>query len=214
MKKAELFWADAQQPPVVAPAGTTVFCHDAFYFLPDKSSAAQAFMQLASHDGQVLIGHAHNAAVDHGVAGSPLTPLAYADLFPNAMLYDDAELAMATLNRLPPPARSADSLAQVEAISLAWNEGNTSPGPWWDDLLIPPAGVPLRPNPLLHEREGRLEPDWPSPRFAEEYRGATYLHAQPLSPELARLATAGTGLHPDIDALARRRVLLDLPARW
>ena len=82
-------------------------------------------------------------------------------------------------------------------------------------LALPPVGTPLRVNPLLEG--GRTTPAWPSPRYAEEYGPRSgYLHLdRPLDDEVvARAATAGVGVDPVVDDLARRRVLVDLPARW
>ncbi|HEU4622220.1 MAG TPA: class I SAM-dependent methyltransferase [Burkholderiaceae bacterium] len=210
----ELVCGDAARPPVTTPSGTTVFCHDAFYFLPDKRLAAESFMRLAGDRGKVLIGHAHNVVVDHGVAGTPLRPNEYAALFPNSSLYDDAEFAKGALHQTPATRYLPSALMNAEAISIAWSAHGPLRDAWWDDVLIPVPGIALQPNPLLRERNGQLEPEWPSPRFALEYRTATYLRTPALPPRLKALAREGSRRHPEIDALARRRVLVDLPPQW
>ena len=86
---------------------------------------------------------------------------------------------------------------------------------WWPEILQPPAATPLRLNPLLGMRNGCADPQWPSPRFAAEYAPqAGYLGGPMPSPQL--IARAAHGMHDDVEiaALARRRVLVDVPERW
>ena len=89
--RGELVCGDAARPPVRVAGPAVAFCHDAFYFLPDKCAAAEALRNLAGDDGTVLVGHAHNGLVCHGVAGTPRPPAEYAALFPGAALFDDEE---------------------------------------------------------------------------------------------------------------------------
>lgn len=216
-----LVCGDAMHPPIAPTAGgdandITVFCHDAFYFLSDKPAAAAAFRRLAGARGRVLIGHAHNAAVDHGVAGTPLTPSGYAGHFPDGTLYDDADLGACALSGDAAPSRSPDALTAVEAISIVWSATSNHPGPRgiWGALLEPLADAKLVLNPLLREVAGRLEPEWPSERFASEYRSARYLSEPGMTVEEARRLLAERPTNPLRAALARRRVLVELPDRW
>ena len=78
--------------PFADGAFGTVFCHDAFYFLPNKGHVAAEMRRVAP---VVLVGHAHNGLVDNLSAGSPLTPEGYAGLFGAPLLYDDRELTAA-----------------------------------------------------------------------------------------------------------------------
>ena len=216
---ATLVCGDATRPPLrrSGDAPTTVFCHDAFYFLPDKVGAAAAWRDLAGPRGRVLVGHAHNAAVDHGVAGTPLAPDGYAALFPGAAMYDDAEIGRLAVRAQPARKRTAAALAGVEAVSMAWSAAAIAPAaPYWTELLDPAPGARLVLNPLLHDGDGGgLRPHWPSERFAAEYRDVPHLVDPPVHAADAERALAG-----GVDdlaaraALARRRVLLDLPERW
>ena len=215
---------DVSAAPVPLPDGTgqTVLCHDALYFLPDKRHVLAEMKRLAGPGGTVLVGHAHNSAADHGdVAGTPLTPREYANLFadagmPGPDLYDDADLAAACLTGARPRAKSADELRDAEAVAAVWPGGG---GHWDDALTLPAPGTPLRPNPLLVEADGVLRPDWPMPRFAEEYRSATYLTHEVAADERPVIDAAKHGpvpmsADPVVERLARCRVLLDVPERW
>lgn len=215
-----LVCGDAADPPVDVDGGALAFCHDAFYFFPDKPAVAAAMDRVAGL-GPVVVGHAHNKLVDSGVAGTPLTPAGYAELFPGATLYDDAELADAARLVRPAPARTPAELAGAEAVSLIAREGGpiavpitAAPRRPVRDLAVPPAGVPLVLNPLLRDTGGTLEPDWPSERFAREYRAATYLTGEPVpAPEVLAAAARGER-SPEIDRLARNRILIDVPEGW
>jgi hypothetical protein len=70
---------------------------------------------------------------------------------------------------------------------------------------MPRPGTGLRRNPLYVD--GRVA--WPSPRYATEYGPLATYPAATDAPAEAR-----AGANAAIDALARRRVLVDLPERW
>ena len=187
--------------PFADRAFHTVFCHDAFYFLPEKPFVA-AEMQRVAH-GPVLVGHAHNAQVDNLSAGSPMDPAGYAALFGSPALYNDQELTAALVEARAPIPQSAQQLAGAPAISLA---DRASPArAVKGGVALPASGAALRRNPLYAGQ--RIQ--WPSERYATEYGPLATYPAQASGP---MTAVAGSG--PDIDALARRRVLLDLPASW
>ena len=222
---ADYVCCDASAAPVPLPdgAGRTIFCHDALYFLPDKRHVLKEMKRLAGPGGTVLVGHAHNSAADHGdVAGSPKTPAEYLALFeeagmPGPDLYDDADLAESCLSHAKPRAKSADELTGCEAIAAVWPGGGRH---WNPALTLPAAGTPLSVNPLLVEDGGRLQPDWPMPRFAEEYRTATYLthdiqpDERPALDAAKREPVPFDAADPVIERLARRRILLDVPEGW
>ena len=199
---ARLICFDAAAPwPFADDAFATVFCHDAFYFLPDKPHVAAEMRRVSN--GPVLVGHAHNALVDNLSAGSPLSPAEYAGLFGTPRLYDDRELTAALLDQRAPCPAEADGLAAAPAVSIAAWAGE--PRIVSGALAMPQPGRELRRNPLYHA--GAVV--WPSPRYEAEYGVlATY----PAEAEGPLHAVAGAD--PAIDALARRRVLVDLPERW
>lgn len=134
---------------------STAFCHDAFYFLPNKPQVARELQRVAH---TVLIGHTHNAAMDNYSSGAPLTVGEYASLFPGATVYDDLELTEALLENRAPLITGAGAAA----IALA----PASTG-WTGIFTDPPPGAPLRPNPLLVN--GQIL--YPSERYRAEYGG-------------------------------------------
>jgi len=205
-----LLCADAALGLPMGPGSSPAlaFCHDAFYFLPTKSRTAEALRGLAGGGGRVIVGHAHNRGFDHrGVAGEPLSACEYQQLFPGALLFDDAELARSYWAGSPAPPRGAADLAGVEALAVVW--GASGPPDASGPESLPGLGLPrstatTRLNPLLAESNGVLAPRWPSTRFEGEYAGESGY----LSGERAN------GPGADAGRLARRRVLLDLPERW
>ncbi len=198
---AELVCFDAAAPwPFSDDAADLLFCHDAFYFLPDKPAVAAEMQRVGT---RILIGHTHNALMDNLSAGEPLEPAAYAALFAAAELFDDRELTAALIAERAPRAAAGADLATVPAVALAVGSG--APGKAAGPLTIPPPGAKLRRNPLYVGGEIR----WPSERYATEYGPLVTYPARTDAPE-----TAIAGHSAEIDALAHRRVLLDLPERW
>ncbi len=165
-----------------------VMCHDAFYFLRDKSAAAAAMRALAGEGGTVVVGHAH-VADPHG---QPLTPEGYAEVLGTGLLYDDDELTRSLLEaRSPRPSPPAE-LRASEAVALVAGHPR-SPAPVDLGEPLPPLFVnPLYPGGVL---------TWPSERYAAEYGPrSSYLPERWPDPLPA-------------DA-ARRRLLVDLPEGW
>ncbi len=189
----------AQRWPLPNSWADLVFCHDAFYFLPDKPHVASEMSRVSA--GPVLVGHAHNALVDNLSAGQPLPPAGYAALFGQPLLYDDRELTASLIEARAPRAATAGALATAPAIALAVG---VVPGPVMGGVAMPEAGARLRRNPLY----AGAEISFPSERYATEYGP---LVTYPLAVEGPPEAIAGD---PAIEMLTRRRVLLDLPASW
>ena len=184
----------------------TVFCHDALYFLPEKAHVARECLRVAGPSGRILVGHAHNRLVDNLSAGDPLAPAEYAALFGAATLYDDRELTAALVESRAPVPASAEALAEAPAVALAAGYAAAeAPRPVVAGLAVPSSGTRLRRNPLYEA--GAIS--WPSERYEREYGPlATY----PMHADAPAEAVAGADMA--VDALARRRVLVDLPERW
>ena len=198
---AQLLCFDASAPwPFESNAVDLLFCHDAFYFLPDKPRVAAEMLRVAT---RILVGHMHNALVDNFSAGEAMEPAYYAALFPAPDLFDDRELTAALVERRTPRRATISDLAAAPAIALA--AGTGAPGPACGPLAMPELGRTLRRNPLY--AGGRVQ--WPSERYAHEYGPLATYPAETDAPELAV-----AGASDEIDQLARRRVLLDLPERW
>ncbi len=218
--QARLVCFDAAVPwPLAEDAFAEAFCHDAFYFLPDKPGIAARMRRAVGECGGIAIGHAHNALADNHSAGQPLTVDAYAALFPGARLFDDRELTRAFAEGRPPEAAGLATLATVPALSLVWHGGDPGRpdrrpgggaccrfGDEADDAR-------LRLNPLYRRDGGRDGGEaaivWPSPRYEQEYAAlATYPMTWDGPDEIAADRSAAT------QALIRRRVYVDLPPRW
>ena len=198
---ARLICFDAAQPwPLATDAADILFCHDAFYFLPNKPHVASEIRRVAS--GPILVGHAHNALVDNLSSGAPLAPGQYASLFEQPILYDDAVLTGALLGGIAPRAASPEHLAGVAAISLASRAPAAKPVV--AGLAMPAAGTALRRNPLY--KDGLIA--WPSPRYQTEYGP---LASYPDRADGPADAIAGD---PALERLVRRRILVDLPTQW
>jgi len=198
---ARLICFDAAEPwPFADGAFETVFCHDAFYFLPAKPHVATEMRRVGRC---VLVGHAHNALVDNLSSGQPMTPDGYAGLFEGAVLYDDRELTAALVEMRVPRAGWAADLA--EAPALSWAVGAGPARAVLNGMAMPSSGAALRRNPLY--RNGAVV--WPSARYEKEYAAlATY----PLASNVPEAAVMGTD--PGTDTLARCRALVDLPSAW
>ena len=198
----ELVCFDAAAPwPIAGRRYDLALCCDAFYFLEPKAAIAELLRDAAP---ALAIGHIHNAGNPGFSPGSPLDAGALAALFPDGVAYDDAELTAALVEARAPAPRDPADLTGVEAFSVAAGPAiPRAPRPVADGLALPPDGEALRRNPLYADGEVA----WPSQLYAAEYAArATYL---PVADAPER-ATAGIA----VEALARRRALVDLPERW
>ncbi len=192
---------DAASPlPWADDAFDLAFCHDALHYLPAKAAACGELARVAG--GRVVIGHAHNALVENLSPGDPLDPAGYRDLLgPDALLFDDDELAAAVLSGGRAEPRAPEALAAAEAVGVV--AGATRPAAAC--FRVPPPGAALRRNPLL-AADGEVA--FPSERYAAEYGPRSgYLRGHPDVP-----ATATMG--PEVEPLARHRALVDLPEAW
>lgn len=203
---AALVCFDAAHPwPLGDGAAELVACHDAFYFLPEKPFVAAEMRRIAGAAGAVLVSHAHNRLVENFSAGEPLEPEGYATLLAPAFLYDDAELTRALVAARVPAA--AEELAGAAAVALAATP--QAAGQVTGGVAMPSPGTRLVRNPLLQGENGSLRVTWPSARYEAEYApAATYRDVRDAPGE------AVMGESPEVASMARRRILLDLPARW
>lgn len=200
--EAELVCFDARSPwPVADRRFDLVLCKDAFYFLEPK---AEILARLRGLAGEVLVvGHIHNREAENLSAGSGVTAAEIAAMFPDATVYDDAELTRAARDGRAPRPRPPAELRDVEAFALV-EGGETPPRPADGPLCRVPSGALPRRNPLY---DGSGEIRWPSPRYRDEYAPRATYPARTELPET--VGAAGWTLDH-----ARRREVLDLPARW
>ena len=207
--QARLMCFDAAQDwPLPDASADLLFCHDAFYFLPEKPRVAAEMMRVAG-PGRILVGHAHNSAVENLSHGAPLLPREYAALFGTALLYDDGELTNALIDsRAPNPAKAVE-LQCCQAVALAAGGSVTdTPRPLTGGLAMPSGGHELRRNPLYTHVGDSVAVEFPSARYEAEYAAlATYRR----TTRAPAHAVAGDPAYNDA---IRRRELLDLPASW
>lgn len=191
------------------------FCHDAFYFLPEKSHVAAELKRATN--GAILIGHAHNAEAVNFSSGAAVSAEEYATMFDNAVLYDDAELTEAFVENRTPNAQTVEELKKSEAVAIVTNEQTAAQSLGFS---LPPLGQSLRVNPLLDAGNFELlnAPKYPSERYENEYAPLSkYLI---LSGEDVSFSVQETMFHGhwERDArtidLVRRRIFLDLPEDW
>lgn len=205
---ATLVCFDAAAPwPIADQRFDLIFCHDGFYFLEPKPAILATLRGLVGPEGRLALGHIHNAGAENLSAGRSVSADDMAALFPQAAIYDDAELTKALVEARGPQAQPLSALRTVEAFSVE-DRPKTPARSIEAGLAMPPPDAALRLNPLYADAGGGPAVVWPSPRYEAEYAPrATY--PTRLTPEgIAQLQGAGKQ-----DA-TRRRILVDLPERW
>ncbi len=191
------------------------FCHDAFYFLPEKRRVASELKRATN--GAILIGHAHNSEAENFSSGAAVSVAEYAAMFENPVLYDDAELTRALIENRKPNARNVEELKMTEAVALATNERNETSSV---NFNLPLPKQSLRINPLLDA--GNFEvfsaPKYPSERYEKEYAPLLdylILKDENVSPSVHKtMRNADWSRDEKLIDLARRRIFLDLPENW
>ncbi|MDP4021556.1 methyltransferase domain-containing protein [Methylobacterium sp. NEAU 140] len=213
-EKAQLVCFDAGSPhwPLPGAPVDLVVCHDAFYFLDDKPQTLDCLRQTAGDDGWLAISHIHNRDCPGFSAGRAVTADEVAELFPDALVYDDAELTRALIEARAPVPHEPGDLRACEAFSLVAGPGmRPAPRSVVDGLTLPKAGTALRLNPLYAPEGADYAIHWPSERYEAEYAArATY---PPRSPGPEHLTFPGEIDAPETGR-ARVREFVDLPERW
>ena len=214
--ETRLICFDAAAPwPVAEERFDLVFCHDAFYFLEPKAEILAALRALAGPGGRVAVGHVHNSASDNLSSGHAVSAPDIARLFPDATVYDDAELTRALVERRSPRSAPPAELDGVEAFSIEDASRGVSAADLSGGLTMPVADAALRLNPLFRPRDGGMAIEWPSPRYQSEYEPRTTLPQSLTRAESERLSAVVLRRDASgIDEAVRRRILVDLPERW
>ncbi|MDX7949736.1 methyltransferase domain-containing protein [Lichenihabitans sp. Uapishka_5] len=204
---ATLVCFDAAAPwPVADGRFDLVFCHDAFYFLEPKPAILAALRRLRSPTGRLALSHIHNSGADNLSAGRAVSVDDMGRFFPDATIYDDAELTQALVEARPPRSQALPDLSRVEAFSL--EDGVMAADPVASGWDAPLPAAALRLNPLYQGEGEALAVAWPSPRYEAEYAGRSTFPLHLSRAEGDRLLQAR-------DATAvRTRTLVDLPERW
>lgn len=193
------------------------FCHDAFYFLPEKRKVADELKRTTKNKA-ILIGHAHNANAENYSSGAAISTAEYAAMFENPIVYDDAELTKAFIENRQPQNKMIAALKKTEAVSLATTAQKKATS---INFNLPPLNQSLRINPLLDAGgfEVLKTPKYPSERYEKEYALllSGYLNLDDEDVSFSVQETMFYG-HWERDEklvdLARRRIFLDLPEDW
>lgn len=195
--------------PFAGKSFDAAFCHDAFYFLPEKKRVAGELKRTTS--GAILIGHAHNKNAANFSSGAAVSSREYADLFENSHLYDDAELTASFIENRSPEISQIKNLEKTEAVSLAFNAARGNVFKFSENREHP------RVNPLLLDGENRVrrEPQFPSERYRNEYAAlSNYLNLSASEAEKLQNFEIEKLSESEIENFTRRRILLDLPDKW
>ncbi len=208
--RAQLVCFDASAPhwPIAGAPADLVMCNDAFYFLSDKAEVLARLRVTAGEEGWLALSHIHNSAQAGFSAGHAMSAGEIEELFPDALVYDDAELTRALAEaRAPVPGEPA-ALTGCEAFSVVCGPGmRPAPRTLADGITLPSAGTSLRLNPLYAQDGERFSIRWPSERYEAEYGPhATY----PLISGGPERVT----MEPAVTERARRREFVALPERW
>lgn len=194
------------------------FCHDAFYFLPEKKRVAGELKRTSR--GAVIIGHAHNMDAENYSSGAAISTGEYGAMFDNPILYDDAELTRAAIEDRRPQTSAICDLKHAAAIGLV-GEANGSVETTDDfyraSFLIPTTREKLKVNPLLLDEKDEIQtsPIYPSERYADEYAPLSdYLSLSAVELEVLKSVVSEDDPSNNITYFARRRILLDLPEKW
>jgi uncharacterized protein YbaR (Trm112 family) len=215
---------DANQPlPFARGIFPTVVLSDAFPYIWHKRLLAGEMMRLAQPDGTIVMPHLHNSRGENFSAGMTLTPEGYHELFAEAaprlfsdrMLFDQAVTdAGIDLTRHASP----EELGSEPSLTLVggWHAGLFRR--YAPSGIAPVSGV-LIVNPLYEiERRGpgtELTLKFPTAEYEEEFADCRrYLPDKvTVDADLTRpFGPADVGAR--YEELRRRRVLLDVPARY
>ncbi len=213
-EKAQLVCFDAASPnwPIPESPVDLVICNDAFYFLDDKPGILACLRQTAGEEGWLALSHIHNSGQPGFSAGKAISSAEIEELFPDGLVYDDAELTRALVEARAPQPREPRHLLACEAFSVVAGPGmRPAPRALVDGITLPPPNAALHLNPLYAPDDGGFAIRWPSERYEAEYASlATYpLHSD--GPEA--IDWAGKLDAPETDRV-RRREYVDLPERW
>ena len=211
--------------PFACGAFAFSMCADAFMFVWTKRQFVSEMLRLTDRDGPraVVVTHAHNQRVWSPSHGDPLPPEGYRELFETQepRLFSESGLLTDVVAGGPLDLSRRDDPETLEAdpalIIVASN----------DDAVFrrhplaaePPARGELRLNPLYAAESAgtntRLRLHFPSPDYEEEFGACRDYLPEELTVDAAALANVAEGRRTtEVLELLRRRVVLDVPARY
>lgn len=206
------FDAGSAHWPIDGAPVDLVVCNDAFYFLDDKATLLDRLRQNAGDDGWLALSHIHNSAHPGFSAGRAVSADEIAELFPDALVYDDTELTRALVEARAPSPREPAELRACAAFSVVAGPGmRPAPRSVVDGLTLPRPGAKLVLNPLYARGADAYRIHWPSDRYSAEYAPLVTYPMRSSGPD--RLTFAGGIAAPEV-ARVRTREFVDLPERW
>jgi uncharacterized protein YbaR (Trm112 family) len=220
---------DGNSPmPFARGAFGLAMCTDAFMYIWTKRQFVGEMERLVDGDapGAVLIGHTHNERTWSPSHGQPLPPEGYAALFETieprifgeSLLFADVvDAGVVDLSRRDAP----ETLDREPALTIV---ATRHPGVFARHAVdeVRRAAGEFRLNPLYALDPGgddavRLRLRFPNDDYEQEYGACRRYLPDEVSIDRAALdalGRAGAALPPALADLARRRVILDLPARY
>lgn len=202
-------------------------CTDAFMYIWTKRQFVGEMERLIDDPnagpGAVLIGHTHNERTWSPSHGQPLTPEGYAALFESIAprLFGEAGLFAGVVDEGILDLSRRDSPAILDADPALTIIASRHPGVFTRHSISPPATASgeFRVNPLY-----AVEPDgnqatlrlrFPDADYEDEYGACRrYLPDQASVRRAALDALPAAAVPPELSDLVRRRVILDLPAKY
>ncbi len=214
-EEAQLFCFDAGAPhwPIDGAPIDLALCNDAFYFLDDKPGILEYLRRTAGEEGWVAVSHIHNSGCPGFSAGKAVSAAEIEELFPDGLIYDDAELTRALVEARAPRPRDAHEIKTCEAFSVVAGPGmRMAPRAVLDGITLPRSDTALRLNPLYKpDGNGAYVIEWPSERYESEYSARVTYPNHSDGPR--SVAWSGEASPASIDRV-RRREFVDLPERW
>jgi hypothetical protein len=215
---------DANQPlPFGRGAFPTVVLSDAFPYIWHKRLLADEMVRQAGPAGTIVMPHLHSSLGWNFSAGMTLTPRSYAGLFSDLQprLFPDEALLSAAVEGtgldLSQP-RSVDAIGDENSFTLIASRNDRLFRAYASPSPTRRSGV-LAVNPLyriaVDGTRSVLTLRFPTPEYEEEFGACRRYLPETLIVDAdlsAPLSAATPGL--DVDALRRRRVLIDAPPRY
>jgi hypothetical protein len=201
-------------------------CADAFMFIWTKRQFVQEMARLLDEGRRgeaAVITHTHNQLQWSPSLGQPLPPDGYLQLFESIppRLFSEMALFQDVLNGGPLDLSRHDSREAIDAdpalMIVATRDARVfAPHPV-DAAAVPPGELRINPLYAVDEQESgvTLRLSFPDADYESEFGACRHYLPDAVALDRASLARlASRRLTPDLEALVRRRVILDLPRRY
>jgi uncharacterized protein YbaR (Trm112 family) len=223
----EAVCCDGNSPfPFARAAFRFAICADAFMFIWTKRQFVQEMLRIVDEgrNGEAAaITHTHNQLQWSPSLGQPLPPQGYLDLFETvpARLFSEAALFADLMRGRPLDLSRRDSQEALDAdpaLMIIASRNERVFQPQLVDETSAERGE-LRINPLYEIQDLgdalQLRLSFPDEDYAAEFGACREYLPDAVTIDRASLAAmAAGGLTPELEALLRRRVILDLPRRY